>query len=60
MTHEIQDIMLVGMDAHSEKIELCVTRWRHGTEPVILKRITTTLDAMEATFRKNVPSGATR
>lgn len=58
MTHEIQDIMLVGMDAHSEKIELCVTRWRHGTEPVILKRITTTLDAMEATFRKNVPSGA--
>lgn len=58
MTHEIQDITLVGMDAHSEKIELCVTRWRHGAEPVILKRITTTLDAMEATFRRNVPPGA--
>jgi transposase len=58
MTREIQDITLVGMDAHSEKIELCVTQWWHGTEPVILKRITTTLDAMEATFRRNVPPGA--
>lgn len=58
MMYEIQDITLVGMDAHSEKIELCITRWRHGSEPVILKRITTALDAMEATFRKNVPPGA--
>jgi len=58
MTYEIQEITLVGMDAHSDKIELCVTRWRHGTEPAILKRITTTLDAMEATFRNNVPPGA--
>lgn len=55
---EIQEITLVGMDAHSEKIELCVTRWMHGSEPVIVKRITTTLDAMDATFRKNVPPGA--
>jgi transposase len=58
MTYEIQEIPLVGMDAHSDKLELCITQWRHGTEPVILKRITTTLDAMEATFRKNVPLGA--
>jgi transposase len=46
------------MDAHSEKIELCITHWRHGRDPVALKRITTTLDAMEATFRRNVPPGA--
>ena len=58
MTCGIQDITLVGMDAHSEKIELCVTRWRHGADPVTVKRITATLDAMEATFRGNVPPGA--
>jgi transposase len=46
------------MDAHSDKIELCVTKWRHGTEPTILKRITTTLAAMEATFANNVHPGA--
>ncbi len=58
MTHEIQEITLVGMDAHSETNELCVTRWRHGSEPVTLKRMATTLDALEATFRRNVPPGA--
>lgn len=58
MTCAVQEITLVGMDAHSEKIELCVTRWSHGTDPVTLKRITTTLASMEATFRRNVPPGA--
>ncbi len=40
----LQPTPLVGMDAHSRKIELCLTRWQHGSEPVVLKRLTTTLD----------------
>jgi transposase len=46
------------MDAHSEKIALCVTRWRHGSDPTVLKQITTTLDSLENTYRRQVPTGA--
>jgi len=58
MTSENQAVTLVGMDAHSDKIALCVTRWRHGTDPEVQKDIATTLDALEATYRKSVPPGA--
>ena len=46
------------MDAHSEKISLCVTRWRHGTDPEVLKELTTTLDALETTYARQVPAGS--
>lgn len=58
MTGETQAVTLVGMDAHSEKIALCVTSWRHGTDPVVRRSISTTLEALEATYLKNVPSAS--
>jgi len=58
MTDTTQETILVGMDAHSEKISLCVTRWRLGSDPVVIKRITTTLDSLENTYRKQIPAGA--
>ena len=49
---------LVGMDAHSEKLELCVSTWVHGSDPVRRKCITTTVDALETTYTRQVPRGA--
>ena len=54
----LQPTTLVGMDAHSRKIELCITRWQHGAEPTVLKRLTTTLDALEHTYARQVPADA--
>jgi len=54
----LQPTTLVGMDAHSRKIELCITRWQHGAEPMVLKRLTTTLDALERTYARQVPADA--
>ena len=50
--------ILVGMDAHSEKISLCITRWRLGSDPEVLKEPSTTLDALETTYAKQVPRGS--
>ena len=58
MTETTQETILVGMDAHSEKIALSVTRWRHGSDPTVLKQITTTLDSLETTYARQVPAGA--
>ena len=58
MTNETQAITLVGMDAHSEKISLCITRWRHGSDPEVLKELTTTLDSLETTYARQVPAGS--
>ena len=58
MSKTTQAATLVGMDAHSEKIALCVTLWQHGSEPTVVKNITTTLDAMEATYRRHIPAGS--
>ena len=49
---------LVGMDLHSEKVQLCVTEWRHGTDPVPVRQIVTTVEALESTYRRQVPAGA--
>ena len=58
MSKTTHAVTLVGMDAHSEKIALCVTLWRHGSDPTVVENITTTLDAMEATYRRHVPAGS--
>jgi len=50
---------LVGMDAHSRKIVLCLAHWQHGADPVVIKTIATTLDALEGSYRNNVPADAT-
>jgi transposase len=49
---------LVGMDAHSKKIVLCLTHWQHGSDPVVLKTLSTTLDDLENTYKNNIPPEA--
>lgn len=51
-------LWLVGMDLHSEKVQLCLTLWRHGSDPVRQRDITTTLAALETTYRRQIPAGA--
>lgn len=51
-------ITLVGMDLHSEKVQLCITHWTHGSDPVRVQSIATTLAALEGTYRHRVPVGA--
>ena len=51
-------IHLVGMDLHSEKVQLCLTLWRHGSDPVRQRDITTTLAALENTYRNQIPPDA--
>ena len=51
-------IFLVGMDLHSEKVQLCLTYWQHGSDPVRVRSITTTLAALETTYRRQIPAGA--
>ena len=51
-------VALVGMDLHSEKVELCLTRWVHGSDPVKVGSITTTVAALEGTYRRRIPEGA--
>lgn len=31
--------MLVGMDAHTRRLSLCVAEWRHGSDPVAVRRL---------------------
>jgi transposase len=45
------------MDAHSRKLALCLMR-REGGKLVKVKTVATTLDALEGTYRKQMPSGA--
>ena len=47
------------MDAHSKKVVLCLTHWQHGSDPVVLQTIATTLDALEGTYQNNIPPDAT-
>ena len=49
---------LVGMDLHSEKVQLSVTSWRHGSDPVQIRSMVTTVEALEGTYRRQVPAGA--
>ena len=48
---------VIGMDAHSRKLALCVVR-RDGGRLARVKTVATTLDALEGTYRKQMPSGA--
>ena len=46
------------MDLHSRKVQLCLTEWIHGSDPVRLRSFSTTLDALETTYRRRIPSAA--
>ena len=48
---------VIGMDAHSRKLALCLMR-REGGKLVKVKTVATTLDALEGTYRKQMPPGA--
>lgn len=49
---------IVGMDAHSEKIQLSLCRWEYGSDPVEYRRICTDLRSLEGAYLDNVPRGA--
>ena len=51
-------LCLVGMDLHSEKVQLCLTFWRHGSDPVRQRDISTALASLETTYRRQIPAGA--
>lgn len=53
-----EETTLVGMDLHSEKVQLCITRWTHGSDPVPVRSIVTTVQSLEGTYRRLVPVGA--
>ena len=55
---DAEEKTLVGMDAHSARVSLCVTRWRKGGEPRVIREISTDLGGLEATYAGNVPKGA--
>ena len=51
--------MLVGMDAHTRRLSLCVAAWRHGSDPAVVRRIEdVALGDMEAVYLRHVPKGA--
>ena len=51
--------MLVGMDAHTRRLSLCVAAWRHGSDPAVVRRIEdVALWDMEAVYLRHVPKGA--
>ena len=53
-TSQIAEV--IGMDAHSRKISLCLMR-KVGGKIVKVKTIATTLDALEATYASQMPPG---
>lgn len=58
MEAETPPTALVGMDAHSVSVSLCVTRWRRGYDPIVTRELTTDLKGLESTYAKRVPAGA--
>ena len=50
---------IVGMDAHSRKISLCIAEWAPGSDPAVIRELTDIpLAMMEDGYRKHVPKGA--
>ena len=45
---------LVGMDLHSVNVTLCITRWRKGEDPHVVRTISTDLDGLVTSYAKNV------
>ena len=46
------------MDLHSRKVQLCLAEWTHGSDPVRRRSISTTLDALENTYLRQIPPEA--
>lgn len=50
---------LVGMDAHTRVLSLCIAEWRHGSDPRIVRNIPNVrLEDMEQVYERWVPKDA--
>ena len=48
---------IIGMDAHSRKVSLCISQARYGRDPLILRELSDVqLDSLESAYRRNVPT----
>ena len=48
---------IVGMDAHSRKVSLCVAEHRYGQDPKILRELgDVALESLETTYKNKVPT----
>ena len=56
---EGEAVTLVGMDAHTRVLTLCIAEWRHGSDPKVRRNIPgVLLEDMEEVYRRWVPEGA--
>ena len=52
-------VTLVGMDAHTRVLSLCVAEWRHGADPKVVRRIPNVLlEDMERVYERWIPKDA--
>ena len=52
-------VTLVGMDAHTRVLSLCIAEWRHGADPEVKGRFPNVmLEDMEKVYGSRVPADA--
>lgn len=52
-------VTLVGMDAHTRVLSLCVAEWRHGSDPKVRRNIPSVLlEDMEKVYERWIPRDA--
>ena len=48
--------ILVGMDAHTQKLALCVSEWYHGSDPHVLRKFPyVSITDMETIYQRHIP-----
>jgi len=48
--------ILVGMDAHTRKLALCISEWYYGSDPCVLRKLPyVSLAEMETVYQRHVP-----
>lgn len=53
---EDKPTILVGMDAHTRKLALCVAEWRHGSDPHVVRKFPyVSISEMEAVYSRHIP-----
>lgn len=52
-------VTLVGMDAHTRVLSLCIAEWRHGSDPKVRRNISNVLlEDMEKVYERWIPEDA--
>ena len=55
----VASVTLVGMDAHTRVLSLCIAEWRHGSDPRIIRNIPNVLlEDMEKVYERWIPKDA--